>query len=526
MNAVMEQVAANISKNLNGLGRGDFKVEARSNYGGGGLDNQNQTPATLELTITNEGLETDPTLQALILAQLSQIPALAGNVQFETDRKHAENLAKRLREFIKDGAQIPESFAAWFEQMAKKDAQQRPDHTVQITKKDTGITVSLDVPKDADPAAIQKNLEARMDAIKSMLAERVVKYTPEATTEEQKQTLRAKIMALDFAVSASKTDYGSLLSIDILSKEQLAAAKQNQATGYKGPTLSADETKALRDSNPLNALKDGEGNDAQLQKAVARSVLFAGDKAVEVFPIIAGREDMKRAVIKPLVRLAQAKPEMAEKVKSFIEDDTFKKHENWVYSGGIGTSNNSAEGGKQQPRIVKTSAIKTADGSEKYTPGQITVSLDLPANKFKAIVESVAGVAADERNLMTLPIGELTPAELEQVAPQRAAELSADQIAALPEAVRAQVMTAAAAQQQASALAPDLLAQVAGGQVVAAQPGIDGKAAEAAAQASGQVPLDAGTVAGFLREKLATGPKGPMEQAQRAEAPAAGRGAA
>ena len=186
MNTVMEQVASNVARQLSGLGRGDFKVEARSSYGGGGLDNQNQTPATLELTITNEGLETDPTLQALILSQLSNIPALAANVQFETDRKHAENLARRLREFIKDGAQLPESFAAWFEEMAKKDAQQRPDHTVKITKQDTGISIQLDMPQDADPAAIQKNLEARMDAIKATLAERVVKYTPEATTEEQK----------------------------------------------------------------------------------------------------------------------------------------------------------------------------------------------------------------------------------------------------------------------------------------------------------------------------------------------------
>ncbi len=481
MSAVMEKVAGNVADQLNGLGRGDFKVEARSNYGGSGLDNQNQMPATLELTITNDALETDPTLQALILSQLSQIPALAENVQFETDRKHAENLAKRLREFIKDGAQIPESFAAWFEEMAKKDTQQRPDHTVQITKADTGITVSLDVPKDADPAAVQKNLEARMEAIKAMLAERVVKYTPEAATDEQKQALRDRVKALDFAVSASKTDYGSLLSINVMSKEQLAVAKQNQSAGYKGPTLSADETKALRDSNPLNALKDDD-KTAQLQKAVARSVLFAGDKAMEVFPIIAGREDMKRAVIKPLVRLAQAKPEMADKVKNFIEDDTFKKHENWVYSGVIGTSNNSVEGGKQQPRIVKTPAIKTADGNEKYTPGQITVSLDLPANKFKAIVESIAGVAS-ERDINTLPIGELTPAELEQVAPQRANELSADQIAALPEGVRAQVMAAqsAAAQQQAPALAPDVLAKIGADGVQAAQPGIDGAAAQQAA---------------------------------------------
>ena len=392
MNALMDQVSANVSQKLTALNSGEFKVEARTNYGSGGLDGAQNSTATLELRISNDALETDPTLQTQILAQLSQIPALADNVQFETDRKHAENLAKRLREFIAGGAQIPESFAKWFEDMAKNDARERADHTVKITKQDTGISIQLDVPKDADPAAVQKNLEDRMDAIKSMLAERVVKYTPEAATEEQKQALRDRVKALDFAVSATKYDSGAYLNIAVLSKEQLEYAKKT-TTGFNAPALSADETKALRDSNPLNALKDGEGKDAQLQKAVARSVLFAGDKAMEVFPIIAGREDMKRAVIKPLVKFAKEKPEQADIVSKFIDDDAFKKHENWRFSDGIGTHDDRADGEKKQPRVSKIGATQAADGSEKYTPGVIKVELELPAKKFKAIIEQLASPA-------------------------------------------------------------------------------------------------------------------------------------
>lgn len=386
MQDALPDVSAVIKSKLAELGVGDFDVASyRTNdsFSGtvSGLGDKNKT-STLAIKITNPAIERDPALEDRILAKLSEIPALSENVQFETDAKHAENLAKRLREFISDGAAIPESFVKWFDKATdpKTDGygyRQNGDHALGVEKTDMGINIRIAVPKSADPAEIQKNIEGRIDAVKALLAERVVKYSPEAKTDAEKQALRDKVKALDFSVSSAKDEYASTVEIRILSAEQLAAANDTKLK-RGAPVLPSEELKKLRESNPLNFLKDGKDQDAQLQKALARSILFAGDKALDIFPIIAGSKDMQVAIIKPLVKLKAAKPELAEKIDKFIADDTFKDHSLWTPGSE-----------KSKPLLDKLGLRITRDGSEKYTPGEIEVKLSLPAGKFANILQDI-----------------------------------------------------------------------------------------------------------------------------------------
>ncbi len=402
---IMQGVTDTITSKLNEIGVGNFTVEARTDYARNGLDGEDKGNAILSLILTNPELESDANLQLHILSKLSNIPALADNLQFESERKHAENLARRLEEFraADESGHIPANFVKWFTQQA--DNQDVHDHALDISKMDGGITIRIRVPQGSDPSVIADNLQKRLEEIKESLAQRTVKYTTGLENEEQKQALLTKIKNLDFAVSSDSDTH--LVTIDIRSKEQLEARKNNKDLGQ----LTGEELQKLRDSNPLNALKDGDGksseNPAHLQKAVARAVLFAGDTAKDIFPIIAGREDMKRAVAKSLVRLKLAKPELAEKVDAFINDDIFKEHHHW----GRFTARIVGEpDSKQIPRIRK---ITKTDGTDNYTPGKVEVTLNLPARKLKDILEQIAGMSQQQT-----PAAEAPAVSAEQPAPE------------------------------------------------------------------------------------------------------------
>lgn len=376
-----DKISANLSKFLDGLGKGSFSVQLQTRYNDQGQDAAN---AGITLVISNPELETDNQLPKAILAKLAEIPALAENIQFESPREHGKAMANHLREFIAEGAKIPDTFVQWFERQGS--SLPATEHALAIRKESDGIKVEIQVPEGADPAALAENIQSRKEEILTKLAKRVAKYPPYAG-QEDKAALEAAVKNLDFSAKG-EDKAGKRIVISIRSAEQVAAVKDIEFPSQLNKKLSGEELEKLTASNPLNALQNGDGkspeNPAHLQKALARAILSGKGKAEEIFSQVAGSKDMQIAVAKSLITLTEEKPALTDKVKAFLQDETFKEHSNWHRRVADVVVEHSA------PHIEKVS-----DGSvsgrlnEGYKPGTIEIDLPLPAAKFNEVLEKL-----------------------------------------------------------------------------------------------------------------------------------------
>jgi len=393
------------------LGKGKITVETHTDYDGGGLDNQQAGTSGITLNVTGDALESDNQLSRRMLALLSKVKTLGENVQFESDRKHAENMANRLAEFIKEGAAIPENFIPWFTRQAEKDARPAGDHAIHVEKTDLGIRVKIKVPEGQDATLIARHIEEKKAAIIEALAKRTVKYW----NAEAKDAVEAQIKGLDYVVTSVKDEYHNSVEIEIRSQKQLEKIKG--ADNKWSVTLTGDEPKELRESNPLSSLPDGDGktpeSPALLQKALARAILFDDKTPRDYFPQIAGTKDMQIAITKALVNLKAAKPDTAKKVDDFLNDEMFKEHDRW---GGTHVQRISGIAGdgtvKAPPSTHKVNHV-IGSNPEQYQAGRIKIDLPLPALKFNEVMAAL-------ENDVTAAI-ELVKKELSQQTPQAAA---------------------------------------------------------------------------------------------------------
>ncbi len=482
------------------------------------LTSTNMVRMTVDIDRDRAKQNTEPTqLIRDIKTAMGKVDALKPYVRFEDDAKHALNLRDELRKFMDKGADLPPNLLEW---VGFSDDTKRPgDYGVRIRKENGILLLHISVTDTKGVGKlgekIRDNIKADLEEKKVMLASRLAKYM--GIKKEDTAAIEAIKKRLDDLVfDVTTEEYGmqskhpsSFIEIKIMTKEQKRLLDD--------PATREDKAK-VEEAGKSSILYEFQ-NSEQLGKAIGRSMLFAGKHAQDMFPVVAGRLDMKAAIGKSLTRLAGTKPELAAEVKNFLEDDSFKSHENW---------DKKAE---EKPQLKSQPFINI----DLKTPHQVNIDFALPKGKanevFAAIATADTIATLDQtpqqaRDLSTVPTSELTPEELVIEAPRRS-DLTEAQIASLPEGVRAQVMTAAAAQQQAPAPSnPDVLAQAAGGQVVAAQPGIDGAAAQAAAAAQ-QATVDSSVIGGFLQKLgIGGGPKSPMDQATRPEAPASSRGAA
>lgn len=388
---------------------GAFEVETRIGYNHYQPDSK---PATqLTFILSNENIELDPAaVEKHFLANLPQI--LKDNAVTETEKNHMKRLADELTAIAQaegklngkttgEGASsIPANYSKWFEELPKRRGWDTK-HALNVTKTTTGvIRINIDVPENVDPDMVAKNIEARLDAIKDLLAKRVLKYTPSADTDEKKKTLEQAIKGLKYTIAPSSSAYGGKgVMIQIMSEKQLEFSK---LPGNAPPENPAE----LIATNPLNALKngdkddekgpDGQPNPPHLKKALARAFLFAGDKANEIFPLVAGKDDMRRAITKPLVILKDklvkdtTKPENADLVKkldTFLADDTFKDPDRWS------TPVEEREDQKSPVRFIKDN---DATDGKPYEKGKMKIVIDLPSDKFPAIRDELAGIKKEE----------------------------------------------------------------------------------------------------------------------------------
>ncbi len=399
---ITDRISATLKDKLTQNGASACEVETRAGYSHS--DTNSQAEATLEFIIKSPLVETDPSaFEKQFLAALSQIEALKPYVTTESETHHMKRLATDLEGFIKTEAElnakntgekfatIPHEYVKWFEELSKRN-EYSIKHALNVSKTNIGvIEIKISTPKDVDPEVIVKNFEARKDAIMEMLADRVVKYAEGLDTPEKKAALKEQVKKLNVTFAASSNEWGKSVEIQIMSDAQRDFLKNPGSAPPKDPG-------AFVDTNPLMKLQDGDDDkdkgpskpQPHLKKALARAFLFAGDKANEIFPLIAGKEDMRRAVIKSLVGLKNKQSgnvELGKKIDAFIADDVFKNPNEWNMPV------EKREVKKSSPCFIKRTAY--ADG-KLYEKGVMNVTFNLPADKFPQIQEALAASHTDK----------------------------------------------------------------------------------------------------------------------------------
>jgi hypothetical protein len=321
-------------------------------------------------------------------------------------------------------------------------------HAINLVEDSNLTTIRIQIPTDSkNPDAamakaneIAQKLRTRLPQIKQDLITHVKRKNYLVGIDD---ALQQRLDAHELEVRTQQQDNKwTSVFIEVRSPEQVKA-KENPA--------EKTDADALKKSNLFVMIP----NELNRKKLASRIALFEGQslkQPTDYFLDVAGTQDVEIALKKVMGRLKTAKPELNAKIDELLSENVLKDREQWTKSPS-----------DQEPwKRVANAYVSSKE------PETLVISFDVAAGKGEEIISKLAAmneqvISSATPDLMTKPIAELTSAELEQVAPQRATELSADQIAALPEAVRAQVMAAVAAQQQPEGV----LAKIENGAVVA-----------------------------------------------------------
>ncbi len=336
-----------------------------------GADSTNQSEV-LRVTLKDPHIESIPSkVKDTALAVLAEVPVLKDAIAFESPEKHVAKLKDKLAEFIGMGADIDPKLLEWrgFDSDTAGTWHSAPDHALQISKNEFAVTVNIEAAKETKNIA--ENIRGRLPDIKQKLAERIAKYQG-ATDDAAKQAIAQQVEKMDVTLTFNETakndNYFSpgSISITFASPEQAEATKNKNVPGATPP-----DQLTLNKTNPLSSL-----TDEQLGKALGRSVLTAGETAKDVFPLIAGREDMKRAVTKKLKAFAKTHPEHEQCVQEFLKDDAFKQQHQW-------------DAPKNQRVELKKPPVVNKDPSK---PGEMTIDLTLSQGKAWEAVQAIAAL--------------------------------------------------------------------------------------------------------------------------------------
>lgn len=369
----------------------------------------------LAITITDPRVADNfAAMEKEVLQKLSTVEALKATVQFESDAANVVHRREQLEAFRAAGAAIPENFKNW--NGFNPDNADRwgaiPKHALNgISRSEAGgISFSIQIPEGEsapkDGAAIKANLDARKGEIMALLQKRAVKYLTRGLDDTQKAA-KAEQIAQQFANMTMEVTYNEpLLGEDFRAPGSISvviASKQQResAVTFKDKVMSEADKLALAETNPLTAANPNKGvsgeafavNGADLGKALGRAVLFEGDMGKtpsSIFPLVAGKEDMKTAITKQLVAFKATHPDRAKEVDEFLNDEAFKGSD-WNKPKRLQAEHKSA------PDVIK-------DPTDPAKANVMTVSFSMKAEKAQAALE---GLAAGRQSEAVLSAGEV-----------------------------------------------------------------------------------------------------------------------
>lgn len=335
-------------------------VTAKIGWTVNGKDYNGKPQECLQINLSGPAVhqnpESDAAIQEKLYQALKEIDVVRQHVEFDDPAKHLAELKTKLSAFIAKGAKIPESYVQWrgFNKELNGDDgtyyTRIVDHAIspfdsyasRLSEDNVaanGIQFTIRIPEtqkereqqtgEGDPLRkkVTENIKAREQAIKEMIAERLAlpKYLGGTMSAEE---IKKQVNGLIIEIEGD--------TVTLLSPQQ-KTEKDRLKADPKAEPLSEEERKKNAESNILSKL-----TKEKLGKILGRAFLHAGDKAEDIFPLIAGHEDMARAVRRQLKILkysetGQKDPELSKSIDEFLADDAFKKHD-WKERGKLKVS--------------------------------------------------------------------------------------------------------------------------------------------------------------------------------------------
>ena len=349
----------------------------------------------LKLTIRAGGIDLDQTdAEKNILAGFNKLPPMTAIAQTTKDDDLAAEMSTKLKAVVVGtdfNMKLLES--PILNPKTMKDAYIGYHAIDYINADPAGIKFSLSVPSDknTDPTDTTKdidaNIEKRLPAIQELLAKRaeknITKNLKKAGKSEKEiaseiALVREKMATLKITVNNARGGDG--IQLAIRSPEQ--AQYHEEHPNDRNPD-NADE---LRATNPLYQLstivteeekRTNPDASPQLNKTLARAFLSGGDTAMDVFPLIAGRGDIRSAIAKEAERIIKEHPEKEAAFNEIVSSILLKDHSSYLIDG------KHADVAPATPEFKKN-----ADH-----PNQLEVWIELPRDKVKPTLEGLANMA-------------------------------------------------------------------------------------------------------------------------------------
>lgn len=314
-----------------------------------------------------------------ILEALHHSPAMRAVVETQSNAEQTAEVVAKLQHATQgtDFDQHILKSSIFNPEIAKKDYEIR-DYAVQgAGNSPVGTELSIHIPADdkVNPKEfakkIETNIKSRLPEIQQSLAENTIKYVTKNLQHEGKSEAEIASKIAEVQTNMAKLEItttveGGEFSIAIRSPEQ----KKIIADGL---FAAFDKSAELKATNPLNLLSEtvtqheldtNSGASSQLNKAISRAVLYAGgEKAMEVFPIIAGKKDVANAIKKEAKRF----PEKEHAFHDILNSELFKTHS------------------KEHPEPAKPIFKKNPEH-----PDTLELWINIPKDKVKHTVEVLA----------------------------------------------------------------------------------------------------------------------------------------
>jgi hypothetical protein len=357
---------------------------------------------------------TDPQVAANFAAMeksalegLSKIELFKSMVQFESDAANVVHRRDQLEKFRLGGAQIPENFKDWkgFNPDLAEAWGSISDHAVQNVHRNPtdGVKWNINIPASTDAVKIGAEIKADIEARKGEIMRRyklgAIKYLTRGMDDTQKEAKKADIekqfedvtMEVNYTEPSAGGNYSSPGHIHV----SIASKKQRDCLiAFKEKTMTPEDRETLQNTNPLTAAPadktKGEYaiSSDDIAKATGRALLFEGDnvdgdkaqKPVALFPKLAGKEDMKRAITDALIDFKQANSAMAKEVDEFLGDEAFKGQD-WQKPKRLQQEH------KVTPMVVK-------DAKDPAKANIMSIEFSFKADKAQKLLEDMAAAAA------------------------------------------------------------------------------------------------------------------------------------
>lgn len=294
--------------------------------------NADASKDVMQITIKHAALTNSDTADAvgkMALSALNEIDALKSEAIMTSPKEYLDGVKKQLAELQEEAVKSNVRGSGFDYTKAKifdpsYSGQQIPDHGVQIIDNPNRISIRINIPTNPDnreeaaatAQRVAENLKQRLPEIKEKMIERILdkNYIP-GLTEEGKKNLEGH----KFEVTTQQQANWTSVFLDISSPDQ-QRAQQNPG--------KTEDPELLKKTNMIMQIPDENSRF----KLTARAVLYEGEKLRKpsaIFDDIAGAKDMKNAVGRLMHHLKKARPELAEKIDGLLNEDVFKRHEQW-----------------------------------------------------------------------------------------------------------------------------------------------------------------------------------------------------